>query len=134
MAIIEKVPMLSPELLSYAKALYVEACNGNDGIEGFYRTQGITSVEYDELRPSGCAEGFDHFVQYLMSPKSDPMAPVPLDASYPLSDYFISSSHNTYLWGNQLYGKASAEAYRNVSKIGYHDLFSIPIILTGNRC
>lgn len=40
--------------------------------------------------------------------------PLKHDLSYPLSNYFISSSHNTYLSGNQLYGSASGEAYQNV--------------------
>ncbi|WP_223677177.1 phosphatidylinositol-specific phospholipase C domain-containing protein [Novilysobacter selenitireducens] len=28
-----------------------------------------------------------------------------------MTEYFISSSHNTYLLANQLYGAASAQAY-----------------------
>ncbi|KAK6082550.1 phosphatidylinositol-specific phospholipase C [Seiridium cupressi] len=40
------------------------------------------------------------------------------DRSYPLSEYFISSSHNTYLLAHQLTGKSSAEAYRTALNTG----------------
>ncbi len=37
------------------------------------------------------------------------------DLSRSIANYFISSSHNTYLMGNQLSSDASADVYRNVS-------------------
>ncbi|EGY19167.1 1-phosphatidylinositol-4,5-bisphosphate phosphodiesterase delta-3 [Verticillium dahliae VdLs.17] len=40
------------------------------------------------------------------------------DRSYPLPDYFVSSSHNTYLLAHQLYGNSCATAYETALKAG----------------
>ncbi|OLN87160.1 1-phosphatidylinositol 4,5-bisphosphate phosphodiesterase 1 [Colletotrichum chlorophyti] len=40
------------------------------------------------------------------------------DRSHPLPEYFISSSHNTYLLAHQLYGSSSAEAYEETLRAG----------------
>lgn len=44
--------------------------------------------------------------------------PGAVDRSHPLPDYFISSSHNTYLMAHQLYGSSSADAYRTTLRAG----------------
>ncbi|XP_058858784.1 1-phosphatidylinositol 4,5-bisphosphate phosphodiesterase delta-3-A isoform X1 [Acipenser ruthenus] len=57
----------------------------------------------------------DGFLMYLLSKEGDVFNPahatVYQDMSQPLSHYFISSSHNTYLLQDQLGGPSSTEAY-----------------------
>ncbi|MBN3271645.1 PLD3A phosphodiesterase, partial [Polyodon spathula] len=57
----------------------------------------------------------DGFLMYLLSKEGDIFNPahatVYQDMSQPLSHYFISSSHNTYLLQDQLGGPSSTEAY-----------------------
>ncbi|XP_072343018.1 1-phosphatidylinositol 4,5-bisphosphate phosphodiesterase delta-3-like [Scyliorhinus torazame] len=57
----------------------------------------------------------DGFMMYLLSPDGDVFNPnhdqVYQDMTQPLSHYFISSSHNTYLMEDQLGGPSSTEAY-----------------------
>ncbi|KAI1356603.1 PLC-like phosphodiesterase [Xylaria sp. FL0043] len=58
---------------------------------------------------------FTGFLRHMTSPASDALAPVSdMDLSWPLSSYYISSSHNTYLTGNQLNSDSDADAYKNV--------------------
>ncbi|TKA83558.1 hypothetical protein B0A55_00506 [Friedmanniomyces simplex] len=64
------------------------------------------------------AEGFDTFMKHLADTGSSEAVPIELDTSHRISHYFISSSHNTYLSGNQLWSKSSVEAYKDVLKRG----------------
>ena len=57
----------------------------------------------------------NRFLKYMSSPDADASEPCqPIDLTHPISNYFISSSHNTYLTGNQLYSQSSTDAYKNV--------------------
>ncbi|CAP85946.1 Pc20g06170 [Penicillium rubens Wisconsin 54-1255] len=65
--------------------------------------------------PVNALASLDAFREYMKDGNSSAMGPEnPLDLSAPLSDYFISSSHNTYLTGNQLYSDAASSAYTSV--------------------
>ncbi|KAI1169677.1 PLC-like phosphodiesterase [Nemania sp. FL0916] len=67
------------------------------------------------------SEGLSPALEALLD-KSHIRVPAELtDRSHPLPEYFVSSSHNTYLLGHQLQGKSSASAYETT-------------LLTGARC
>ena len=65
---------------------------------------------------------FLDFCQHLFSSKNSifnpEMAQLFQDMNFPLHDYFINSSHNTYLLGNQLTGESSTQAYVNAFNKG----------------
>lgn len=64
---------------------------------------------------SGSGLGFEGFLEYMRSEGSAIAAPArDEDLSWPLAAYYVSSSHNTYLTGNQLYSDSSTDAYKNV--------------------
>lgn len=44
--------------------------------------------------------------------------PKVIDRSFPLPEYFVSSSHNTYLMAHQLYGTSAATAYETALRTG----------------
>jgi phosphatidylinositol phospholipase C delta len=56
---------------------------------------------------------FPAFQTYINSASNSVFTPAnpQLNLSRPLNEYFISSSHNTYLLGRQVYGESSTEAY-----------------------
>jgi phosphatidylinositol phospholipase C delta len=66
----------------------------------------------------------DHFSAFLLSSRNSVLKKGPFlskKLDYPISDYFINSSHNTYLLSDQIVGDSSIEGY-------------IRAILKGCRC
>ncbi|KAF4821360.1 1-phosphatidylinositol 4,5-bisphosphate phosphodiesterase 1 [Colletotrichum siamense] len=76
-----------------------------EALEHLKAIEGVSDKELD----------FNGFLDYMTSSHSAITRPaIETDLTYPLSSYFISSSHNTYLTGNQLYSESSTHAYKNV--------------------
>ncbi|KAJ5628044.1 hypothetical protein N7490_010272 [Penicillium lividum] len=69
--------------------------------------------EVSELTPTPTRMDLDTFSSYLASSSNGIYASRPPQSRFdrPLNEYFISSSHNTYLLGRQVAGASSTEAY-----------------------
>uniref|UniRef100_A0A8C7G3F0 1-phosphatidylinositol 4,5-bisphosphate phosphodiesterase n=1 Tax=Oncorhynchus kisutch TaxID=8019 RepID=A0A8C7G3F0_ONCKI len=88
-------------------------------------SQTQTLMEKYELIQSLLKQGLitlEGFSRYLVSDENGVIPPEKLDQSedmtFPLSHYFINSSHNTYLTAGQLAGSSSVEMYRQVMLAG----------------
>lgn len=115
---------MGADITTVLKDIYDEL-RGNDRLlsrrrfEKFLRqTQGEQNVSLQDKDYTVGEFTGTWFLQY----PPDALAPLPeIDFAQPLTDYFINSSHNTYLEGHQVLSKSSPEQYRNV-------------LLKGGRC
>lgn len=82
----------------------------------------IKNFESSSDKKTFTKEGFTHFLtfndlQELVSPIKKTQVKTS-ELVHPLSHYWIASSHNTYLTGNQLTGESSVDAYISALKLG----------------
>jgi hypothetical protein len=114
------VDHLSQNFVKYLRTLYDNISNEynlgtKEGIQKWLATEQLGTEKDVALLNTG---SFADFAKYYMSGSANVMkAPPALDESYPISNYFISSSHNTYLTGNQLSSESSVDEYKNVGAL-----------------
>lgn len=84
-----------------------------------------TDALYSQLQPNADNKiPFTSFVYHLLSPHHNPaLDPAHLkgavdDMNHPLKDYFINSSHNTYLSGDQFRSESDIDMYKRALMAG----------------
>ncbi|KAM4843768.1 1-phosphatidylinositol 4,5-bisphosphate phosphodiesterase delta-3 isoform 3-T3 [Thomomys bottae] len=99
----------APELLEFLED------QGEESATLARAQQLIQTYELSEAAKQHELMTLDGFMMYLLSPEGAALntahTPVFQDMGQPLSHYFISSSHNTYLTDSQIGGPSSTEAY-----------------------
>ncbi|CEI62473.1 hypothetical protein FVEN_g5015 [Fusarium venenatum] len=112
--------ILEESFLTY----FTQIFNKYAGADGKWRRDqiGLFMHHVQAENPNGLAAyladqeelNLHELIKYLTSPCGNILEmAAPQDFSWPLNNYFISSSHNTYLTGNQLSSDSSAEAYKD---------------------
>ncbi|XP_018672435.2 inactive phospholipase C-like protein 2 isoform X1 [Ciona intestinalis] len=95
--------------------LFLESEQGMTNIDSEYCKSLIHEFEPSLTMKEMSAMGIDGFTRFLMSDKCCVFNPVHnkvcQDMNFPLSHYFIASSHNTYVMEDQVNGPSSVSAY-----------------------
>lgn len=114
----EKSQLMSVEQL----CAFLQSNQGLTNCDESEATKIINKYEGSNLKDQGymTQDGFYHMLQSDMFDiyNYDHVSRIHQDMHQPLSHYFISSSHNTYLTGHQLTGESSVEGYISALKKG----------------
>ncbi|KFG81583.1 phosphatidyl inositol-specific phospholipase C [Metarhizium anisopliae] len=115
-------PVLTNTVISYLKTIFESHADADGRWTLGQVARFIQQVQKNSDKTTAAAKllqsteiDLSAFLQYMTSEDSNITEPWnQSDLSWPLSSYFISSSHNTYLSGNQLYSDSTTDAYTNV--------------------
>ncbi|KDR66475.1 hypothetical protein GALMADRAFT_259273 [Galerina marginata CBS 339.88] len=104
----------SPAFIKFLKEYQKSKRSDTELAALFAKYAGTPATAATPNEPAGTMS-LDGFSAFLASPDNSPFAEQDLgiwqDMSAPISDYYISSSHNTYLVGHQLVGVSTIEGY-----------------------
>lgn len=108
---------LSHEIQEYLRKVFdelrgAEPCLGRERFEKW-----LADVQGHIVKLNKDYYKFEQFLESVYYSHSlEVMKRIPeIDQSKPITNYYISSSHNTYLEGNQLLSRSSTEAYKTAS-------------------
>jgi len=123
---IKKWPSMQIETLSgsihgHLRQLYNKLCGMSGSLSRDAFTAFLKGVQEEAVQPLKKDKyNFEEFLEvWLLQYHCDAQGPLveEIDLSRSLANYFISSSHNTYLTGNQFSSGVSSDAYRKVSSL-----------------
>jgi hypothetical protein len=126
----DHIPSFNPTVKHCLEKVFGILCkNSSNNVDGQGMDQTATSRFLNDIQHETATESsrylsrdvnkLDDFLEYMSSSGAMAMAqPRKHDLSHPIPSYYISSSHNTYLTGNQLYSEASTNTYKEVLRRG----------------
>jgi phosphatidylinositol phospholipase C delta len=109
---------LSHAIQGHLERVYKKLCGENSTLPKQDLLSWLENTQYQKIELQKDSYLFQEFMEEVYFNNGFQITkPIPpeKDLTKPISNYFISSSHNTYLTGNQLSSRSTTDAYKNVS-------------------